>query len=319
MEPWPALPRRRHPRRIDLTVAGRGEGGHVKTWRSLLYVPGIQERMLARAPSTGADGLILDLEASVPPAEKLQARAMVAKAIPQLAAATAADLFVRVNTLASGLIADEIKALAQPGLKGIVLPATESTADVQRVTGWLAQAEAAARLTPGTLVILVILETARGVLRAYDLLTASPRVAAMLFGAEDFRESMGVPRSRDGLEVRHARAAVALAARAADLVALDVVYTDLEDEAGLVEETRQGRLLGYTGKQVIHPKQIPVVHRALAPTGSEIAWATRVVAEAERQAADSVGAFVLDGRMIDRPVIAQARQVLAWAEEQRHD
>ena len=275
-------------------------------WRSLLFVPGIQERMLARAPSTGADGLILDLEASVPAAEKARARALVAEALPRIAAATAAPVFVRVNTLASGLVADEIAALAGPDLAGIVLPATESVEEVRQVSGWLAGAEAAAGLAAGALGVLPIVETARGVLRAYDILTADARVRGVHFGAEDFRQDMQVPRSPEGVELQYARAALALAARAARVPAIDMVFTDLADEAGLAAETRHGRLLGYSGKQVIHPKQIAPVHRALAPTAEEIDWAARVVAEAERAAAAGVGAFTLDGRMIDRPVIVQA-------------
>jgi citrate lyase beta subunit len=289
----------------------------MRRWRSLLYVPGVQERMLAKAPSLGADGLILDLEASVPPAEKARARQLVVEAIPRIAAATTADVFVRVNTLASGLTADEIAAVAGPGLAGVALPATDGVGAVERVAGWLAAAERAAGLAAGSLRLLALIETARGVVRAFEILTADDRVAAALFGAEDFRQDMAAPRSREGLELRYARAAVGVAARAAGVAALDTVFTDLTDEAGLVEEARQGRLLGYSGKQVIHPRQIAAVHRALGPSGGEIDWARRVLAAAERATAEGVGAFALDGRMVDRPVIAQAEQVLAWAEEQR--
>jgi citrate lyase subunit beta/citryl-CoA lyase len=240
---------------------------------------------------------------------------MVTRAIPTIATTTQAAVFVRVNTLASGLVADEIAAIVQPGLSGIALPATDSGEDLRQVDAWLTRAEAGAGVPGGSCQVLVILESARGVMRALDILTASQRVAGALFGAEDFRQDMNVPRSRGGMEIQFARATVALAARAARVQALDIVFTDLGDEAGLVEETRQGRLLGYTGKQVIHPKQVAPVHRALAPTGSEIDWARRVLAEAVRAEAEGVGAFTLDGMMIDRPVIAQARQTLAWAEE----
>lgn len=270
---------------------------------------------MAKAPTTGADGLILDLEASVPAGEKQRARELVAAAIPTIAAATTASLFVRINVLASDLPAAEIAAIAQPGLSGIVLPATDSSEAIQRVAGWLTVAERAAGLADGSLRILPLIESALGVVQAYAILTASRRVAAALFGAEDFRQDMNVPRSRDGLEIQYGRAAVAVAARAARVEALDIVHTDLENEAALVEETRQGRLLGYSGKQVIHPKQIATVHRALAPSGSEVDWARRVLAAAEHAAADGVGAFVLEGRMIDRPVIVQAEQILHWADE----
>jgi citrate lyase beta subunit len=269
--------------------------------------------MLARAPSSGADGLVLDLEASVPAGEKARARTLVADAVPRIAAMTPAAVFVRVNPLASGLTADEIAAVAGPGLAGVVLPATEAIEEVRQVARWLAAAEMAVGLAPGTLRLLPLLETARGVLRAYDLLTADTRVVAALFGAEDFRQDMGAPRSHDGQEVRYARAAIGLAARAARVAALDMVFIDLDNESGLAEETRGGRLLGYTGKQVIHPRQIPVVHRALAPSDSELDWARRVIAEAARAADQGIGAFVLDGRMIDLPVVIQAEQVVAWA------
>ena len=288
------------------------------TWRSLLFVPGARPRMLERAPTTGAHGLILDLEASVPDGEKERARARVAEAVPGITAATPAPVFVRVNTLASGLAADDVAAVARHGLAGVVLPAADGPDDVRQVAAWLQTAERAANLQAGTLRLLVILESARGVHRAFDILTATERVAGMLFGAEDFRRDMGVPRALDGREIAFARASVALAARAARVPAVDMVFTDLEDDVGLMEETRQARLLGYSGKQAIHPRQVALVHRAFGPTEIEVDWAARVVAEAERAAEEGIGAIRLDGMMVDRPVVEQARQILAAAEEE-HD
>lgn len=285
------------------------------SWRSVLYVPGVQERMLAKAASLGADGIILDLEASVPSGEKLRARELASRAVPAIAANTAADLFVRVNTLASGLVADDLAAIVQPGLDGIVLPATDRVDDLRQVASWLVSAERDQHLPIGSLRVLVILETARGVVRALEILEADPRVAAVLFGAEDFRQDMDVPRTADGHELQYARAAVALAARAARVPALDTVYTDVANEVGLIEEMRRSQLLGYSGKQVIHPRQIEPVHRALAPTVEQVEWARRIVAEGERAAAAGIGAFLLEGQMIDRPVIAQAEQILARARQ----
>lgn len=279
--------------------------------RSFLYVPGNRPNMLARAPSAGADALILDLEDSVPPAEKETARGMVAEAIAQL---SGQRVYVRVNGLSSGLTPADLEGVVGPGLEGIVLPKAESAAQIAQVEGWLAALEAARGLPPGLVKIRPLLETALGVLRAYEIASASPRVTGLSLGAEDFALDLGVSRSREGIELFCARSSIVVAARAAGVDAIDIVFTDVTDEEGLIKEAEAGRQLGYKGKSAIHPRQVGPINRVFSPTDAEVAWAQRVVAAFDEAAARGVASLVVDGRMVDIPIAEKARRILALAQ-----
>jgi citrate lyase subunit beta/citryl-CoA lyase len=271
--------------------------------------------MLARAPTLGADALLLDLEDSVPIAEKARARDLVAGALDALLERGERPPFVRVNPLQTGLCDDDVLAVARPGLAGVMLPKVESTEQVAEADSLLARAESAVRLPAGSLRLVPVVETARGLVRAFEVATASARIVAVAFGAEDFALDMGIARTREADELALARQTTAIAARAADVAAIDMVYPWIDDEPGLIASAGAGLRMGYRSKQVIHPRQVPVVNRLLGPTPEEIAWAERVVAAAGEAEAAGRGAFTLDGTMVDRPVVDRARRILELHEE----
>ncbi len=278
--------------------------------RSWLFVPGNQPRMLAKAPMRGADVLLFDLEDSVPLAEKPRARQLVAEAISVLVGKSDLPLYVRVNALQTGLCADDVAAVAVPGLAGIMLPKADSAERVREAEALLARAEAS-RGIEGTLRIVPIVETALGLVRAFEIASESRRVAAIAFGAEDFALDMGIARTREAEELALARQTVAVAARAAEVGAIDMVYPWVDDEPGLITSAESGRQMGYRSKQVVHPRQVPVVNRLLGYSAEEVAWAERVVAAYAAGEAEGKGAVSLDGHMIDRPVVERARRILA--------
>jgi len=168
-------------------------------------------------------------------------------------------------------------------------------------------------LAAGALGILLMVETALGVLNAYELARSSRRVQALCLGGEDLCRDLGAVRTRDGLEIAYARAHLVHAARAAGALAIDTVFVDLADHDRLQAEARQARQLGYSGKLLIHPAQIEPVHQAFAPSAGEIAHARRVLEAFEAAQARGDGVIALDGQMIDAPVVARAREVLALA------
>jgi citrate lyase subunit beta/citryl-CoA lyase len=269
--------------------------------------------MLAKAPSLGADALILDLEDSVPLPEKAAARSLVREMLPQILEG-ARTVFVRVNAHGSGLAQEDIAAVVQPGLAGLCLPKVQDAEGLRTVIAWLAEAEKERGIAE-PLGILATIETALGVLNAYAIASADPRVVGLIFGGEDLSLDAGMMRTEEATELLVARQLVVLAARAAGVQPIDMVYPRIDDEAGLVHNTTVGRQLGYRAKQVIHPRQVPVVNRLLSPSEAEVAEARRVLAAFEEAEREGRGAIALDGKMIDRPIVERARRLLALAEQ----
>lgn len=280
--------------------------------RSLLFVPGHRHDMIPKAAAAGADAVIMDLEDAVAPAEKSTARRVVAAALegplPERLV-----VFVRVNSIGSGLVDEDLRGAARPRMNGVCLPKCETPADVQAMSARLLAVEDRLGLPRGRLRMLAVVETAQGVLQAAAIARASPRIWGVVFGAEDFTADANLARTREGTELTAARTAVGLAAHAADVEPIDGIFADFRDEPGLVADTAEARRLGYTGKALIHPAQIGPVHRVFAPAPEEIAKARRIVEAFERAAAAGSGIVVVDGAMVDRPVAIRAQRVLARA------
>ncbi len=283
--------------------------------RALLYVPGDQERKLRKAAGLEVDSVCLDLEDGVRLEQKAVARATVARVLPELDFG-ATEVLVRINppTREDTTLAEADLAAVLPARPaGIVIPKVEAPWQLHWVAYRVQQAEEALGLRPGTLRLLAILETARGVENRRAIAQATPRLDALLFGAEDFTADIGTQRSPANTEVLFARQAVLLTAKAHGLQALDIVYIRYRDLEGLAREAREAAAWGFDGKQVIHPAQVPVVQEAFTPSPDEVAAAQRVL-EAYRQARQrGEGVIGLDGRMIDRPMVEAARRVLRRA------
>lgn len=281
-------------------------------FRSVLYVPGNRPRMLAKAPTLPADAFVLDLEDSVPPEEKTEARRLVREAL--LGGAFAGrTVLVRVNGLRSGLAQDDLAAVVVAGLFGVDVPKVEDPQDLREVEELLAWAEGRAGLPRGTVRIGVGIESPAGLLRAEAIGRASRRVFSLSLGAEDFTFNLGTQRSPTGEELFVPRALVALAARAAGLQALDTIYPDFRDPEGLVREARLARQLGFTGKYAIHPDQLDPINRVFTPDEAELRWAREVVEAYEAAQQAGLGSIAVGGRMVDRPIYERARRTLELA------
>jgi citrate lyase subunit beta/citryl-CoA lyase len=277
--------------------------------RSILFVPGNKGRMLEKARSLGADAVILDLEDGVPPGEKGPARAAVRRALE--GDAYGPQVILRLNAFSTGLVEVDLQEAFHPKLDAVCLPKAEGAGDVERLASMLETMEVERGLPTGAVEILLMVETALGVLVSYDMARASQRVRALCLGGEDLAKDLGAIRTREGQELAHARAHLVIAARAAGAVAIDTIYADLDDLAGLLADARGARQLGYSGKLLIHPAQIEPVHNAFAPSREEVEHARRVVDAFEAAEAQGEGVIALEGQMIDAPVVARARGVLA--------
>jgi citrate lyase subunit beta/citryl-CoA lyase len=280
--------------------------------RSLLFVPGNRPDMLEKALGLAPDALVPDLEDSVPPAEKSNARDIVASFLPRLARAGVLVL-PRVNPASTGLLEDDLTALVGPDIYGITVGKIGDAAQLQDVARQLERLEAEAGLENGRVKLVPWIETAEAVVNAYEICSASPRVVAVAFGAEDFTNDMEIERTEDAAEIAYPRQVVAVAAKAAGVLALDTPYVAYRDAAGLKRDAGVARGFGFRGKFAIHPSQIGPIIEAFAPTEAELDYARRVVFVFEEAEASGSGATFLDGKMIDIPVVRRARGLLELA------
>jgi citrate lyase subunit beta/citryl-CoA lyase len=287
-----------------------------RRWRSLHFVPGASERMLARAATLGADALILDLEDAVPPEGKEPARARVAEWLGATTC-TAARL-VRVNPLDSPWGRDDLAAILPARPDGLVVPKVASAADLAAVDRELSRLERAHGISAGSVPIVAIAtETPRAVLRLEEI-ADGPRIAGLTWGSEDLSALLGANRTRadDGRYLpvfEIARQLTLLAAHAAGVAAIDGVYTDFRDVAGLEREAAEAAASGFTGKLTIHPMQIEPVHRAFTPAPETVEHARALLAAWDEHRAAGRGAFAFEGQMIDAPHLARARALLERA------
>jgi len=271
--------------------------------RSLLFVPATSGHLLAKAAQRGADALVVDLEDAVPPARKQEARSLAAEAVARLAGE--APVLLRVNAEPEWL-AQDIAAAPLDRLAAVMLPKVESAQQVQ------ALAAALARHGPAV-PIVVLVETARGVVRAAEIAQAHPSLVALGFGAEDYAAEMSV--APLPLSLRWPAQQVTTCARAWQLPCwgLPGSVAETEDMAAFGALVAEARALGFTGTVCIHPRQVEVANAGFGPTAQELDWARRVL-EADADARSrGLGALVLDGRMVDRPIVERARNWLAQA------
>lgn len=278
--------------------------------RSLVFVPGNRANMLERALAFNADIVMVDLEDSVPPGEKAAACELAVEWAPRLVAA-GRRVMVRVNSLDTGLAAGELAAVVSPHLAGISIGKGNTSWDLQQVDRLLAPLEASAGIEPGGIKVIPWIETAMAIVHVYEMARASRRIVGIAFGAEDYTNDMGIIRNDFGEECYFARSAVAVAARAADVAALDGPFVGFRDPDGLRKDAGAARQMGYTGKFAIHPAQIDIINETFSPHPDDVAYARRVVAAWEEAEAAGRGSLSIDGRMVDVPVVKRAQNLLA--------
>jgi citrate lyase subunit beta/citryl-CoA lyase len=285
--------------------------------RSLLFVPGDSEKKLERGFSSGADVVIVDLEDSVSPDNKAHARGVAADFIASKRNDTRASIYVRVNDLSTGLTDDDLRAIVPIAPDGIMLPKSNSGADVQHLSTKLRVHEAENGLPDGAIrIIPIITETPAGVLATGSYAGASARLAGLTWGAEDLSAAIGarVARDSDGRYTdvfRLARAMTVLGAAAADVAAVDTVFVNFRDGEGLRAECLEAERDGFTAKMAIHPDQVAIINEAFTPTTDAVAHAASIVAAFEE--AGNPGVVGINGKMYDRPHLRLAQRLLARA------
>jgi citrate lyase subunit beta / citryl-CoA lyase len=282
--------------------------------RSLLFVPGDSERKFARAVDCGADALILDLEDSVAPPKKAHARALVASLIDDKPG-RAWFCCVRVNALDTGLTAEDLAAVVKPGLDALLIPKADGAADLERVGARLDALEKSAGMRQGSVKLAcVATETPKAMFALASYAPAHPRLVALTWGAEDLAAALGATDNKEAdgawtFPYQLARAQCLFAAAAAEVAAIDTVYTNFRDSDGLEQDCRRSRRDGFVGRLAIHPDQVAIINRAYAPSEAEIEHARKIVAAFEADPA--AGALGVDGKMVDIPHLKAARKTLA--------
>ncbi len=281
--------------------------------RTGLYASGSNPINMIQAVFYNEDMLIYDLEDSVPPSEKDAARLLIYR---MLKSHRPSDKYicVRVNGLYSEYLEEDLQATVRMNPHCIRLPKVEYAQEVEDISRRIGEIEAAVGLEVGKIQLICNIESYLGVLNAEKIAKSDSRVVALAVSAEDLTASMRAQRTREGLEVFYARNVVLMACRAAGIDALDIVFSDINDEEGLRADTLLGKNLGFDGKTLIHPRQIDVVNSYFTPTKKEIRHALLVIDAIERGKAEGKGAVSLDGSMIDRPIELRARTTLAQAE-----
>jgi citrate lyase subunit beta/citryl-CoA lyase len=278
--------------------------------RSKLFVPGARPELFAKAMAGEADALSLDLEDSVPATVKAAARAAVAEFVASEATqALAKVVIVRVNAPETPWFEEDLRAVARPGVALINLPKLETPSAVRAAVRALEHAEAGNGVTTPIRLLLNI-ETPIALANATALAAAHPRVAGLQLGLGDLFEPLGIDR-RDPANVHAVLFAVRMAAAQAGVFALDGAWPDIADSEGFSAEAQRAKRLGYLGKSCIHPRQVALANAAFAPDEAELEAARRIVAAADEAALQGRGAFVVDGRMVDLPVLKRAQALLA--------
>jgi len=291
----------------------------MKPVRTALFAPGIKDRVMGKALAGGADAVILDLEDSVPLATKAEARTLVARTIDGAAAnPSRPGIYVRVNAANTGLLADDLEAVVRPGLDAVLLSKTENIDDVRQTAGSLDRLEKARGVKAGAVEIILQIENALGVYDCFNLIKASPRVVATCFGSArdgDLQTDLGCSWSIEGTELLYARSKVLLDTRAAgaNIHPLDGVFADLNDEAGLLADSKLSARLGYIGRTVIHPKQIAPVKAAYAVPEADVAYYQKIATEFAVAEKTGTAAIAVDGKLVDYAMAQRARRVLALA------
>ena len=285
--------------------------------RSWMFVPGHRQRMIDKALSLNTDAIMLDIEDGVAPSEKDTARKLIAEALGRERSPSSPTRFVRINAIGHERMDADLAAVLRPGLDGLVLPKVETPQAVLKVDSILKEREPRLKVEPGSIKLLIAVESPKGLLNAPALASCSARVVGLMFGAEDFGRELGLPTSREAeaRDMIYARSALVVAAASAHVQAIDGVWVVLQDSEGLLGFARQSRRLGFSGMSLIHPSQIDPINRVFSPAPEEIEYAEQVVKAFEEAAARGDGSISFGGQLIDRPIVERARRTLELAQQ----
>jgi len=291
----------------------------MRSRRALLYMPGDDLHKIRKATTLNVDCICMDMEDGVALNRKAEARQTILTALETLDFGRS-ERMVRINAVGSGLETDDLQAVftAGPHIRpdSIVTPKVESAEQVRWVSAQIAQAEQRHAWPAGGIGMVILVETALGIVRLAEILSADPRLQAVVFGSEDLAGDIGAVRTPEAWEIFYARSAIVTHAAAFHLQAIDMVYVNFRDPEGLRAEALQGARMGYVGKQIIHPSQVQPTQAAFTPSPEAVAHARRVVEAFEAHQNEGRGAFDLDGKMVDMPILKAALGVLERAKNQ---
>lgn len=279
--------------------------------RTMMFVPASNAGMLRDAYIYGADSIMFDLEDSISLREKDTSRFLLYQAVKTIDYGHI-ETIVRINALDAGG-KDDIHAMVRAGIDGIRLPKTETAQDIYDVEAIIEEAEKQCGRVVGSTKMMAAVESATGVLNAVDIAKASKRLIGIALGAEDYVTNLHTKRSPEGIELFFARSMILHAARNAGIAALDTVYSDVNNEEGLRKEVEIIKQMGFDGKSVINPRQIPIVNSVFAPTEKEIDNAINVINAIKEAESKGSGVIALNGKMIDKPIVERAERVLMLA------
>lgn len=276
-----------------------------------MFVPGNNPAMMADAHIYGPDSIMLDLEDSVTMTEKDAARLLVYNALRTIDYGDT-EMVVRINPLNTPYGKKDVEAVVKAGVHVIRMPKTETAEEVREVEREIEKVEREIGCL-GRTKIMAAIESALGVVNAYDIATASPRMMGIALGAEDYCANLKTQRSKDGEELRLARETIVVAARAAGIDALDTVYSNLNDMETFRREVEFIKTLGFDGKSIINPRQIEIVNEVFAPTEKAIEKARAIIAAIKAAQEKGSGVIAVNGKMVDRPVVIRAERTMKLA------
>jgi len=276
-------------------------------FRSLIFVPGNNSRFLEKAKKLQADIVCFDLEDSVPDNEKANARKLIKSALKSRKS-YGSSIFVRTNSPASGKIPFDLKEVVQNGIDGIVIPKVNNIKDMKTIEKILSGLEKTRKLKP--IQIIPSIESVEGVVNTFSIASFGKRVSAVVFGVFDLLNDLGIEYTKEPEGAKYSRAKIPVDTHAAGVAAIDAIWQDLKDSKGFKKDCKIGKSLGYSGKSIIHPDQISVVHKLFHPNKSEILWAQKVCKTYLKSTKKGKGATTVDGKMIDEVHFKQAKALL---------
>ena len=281
----------------------------MKLRRSLLYVPGNTPGMLQNISVFEADGVMIDLEDAIPLVEKDTARILTRNFLQEFKERNK-EVFIRINALDTPYFTDDLREILPVLPDGIRLPKADTPELVAKLDAILTEYEKELHLENGYFKIIPSIENALGVVNCAETAKSSPRIVALAFGAEDYTASMEINRTKTGEELFSARTKIVMAAKAAGMQAIDSVFSDVNDMEALKNETALIKRLGFTGKSLVNPRQIEVIHSVFRPTSEEVQYALEVMEAIKRAREMGTGVISLKGKMIDAPVVTRAARTI---------
>ena len=276
-------------------------------FRSLIFVPANNPRFLEKAKTLQVDIVCFDLEDSIPEQQKKNARKLIKKALKERNQYYS-SVYARTNSPLSGKIPEDLQEIVQKGIDGIVIPKVNTIEELKKIEKTLSSLEKKRNLKP--VEIMPSIESAKGVINAYNIASYSNRISALVFGVFDFLNDMEIEYAKQPEGAKYARAKISVDAKAAGVLAIDAIWQDLKDEKGLKNDCYIGKRLGYVGKSIIHPDQIKIIHKIFHPNKTEIEWAAKVCKAYLKSSEKGKGATMVDGKMIDEVHYKRARALL---------